>query len=84
MNPDLINQIRNNTEKIDIKKNLLFADILFDNYRKIIKEDNNLIFKLKEVWLYLVNSYENNAKLIKKIKKIKNINEYKSFIRELN
>ena len=45
---------------------------------------NNLIFKLKEVWLYLVNSYENNAKLIKKIKKIKNINEYKSFIRELN
>lgn len=74
-------------DKPDWNKIFAFHDKLYSDYREYLSGDTNLLFKMKEIWLYMISSVETSggdtAKWTKKIKKIKNLYEYHSVISEL-
>ena len=83
--PDLILQIRG--EKVseeDMKKRLRsFHDEVFDGYRCIMSGDKNTLFKMKELWSYMGESFEGADKYLKQIKKASRLNEYENAVNEI-
>lgn len=74
-------------KKIEIDKNkyrrlLRFHNELLKGYGEEIKESNNILFKMKEMWFYFEKNFSGD-KEIKKIKKAKNIEEYKISVERL-
>jgi len=53
-------------------------DILH-NYAEIMSGDKDPLFKIKELWFYMGNMFD-DASLLKKIRKTKSINEFESII----
>lgn len=82
-NPSIVENIKNNENCPDLKKIFEFHDDLFEKYKNYLSGEIHLLFKMKEVWLYMVNSLEDSEKYAKKIKKIKKLSEYRSLIDEL-
>lgn len=82
-NPSIVDNIKNNENCPDLKKIFEFHDDLFEKYKNYLSGEIHLLFKMKEVWLYMVNSLEDSEKYAKKIKKIKKLSEYRSLIDEL-
>ena len=64
----------------------LFLHIIMDSYLAEFSGETPVLHKMKEIWSYLgdnlVTTHNISEKTIKKIKKSKNINEYKAFERE--
>ncbi len=81
-NPSLIENIIDDVPKPDLQKIFDFHDQIYDEYKKYMSGEKNLLFKMKEIWLYMVHSMENSDKKAKKIKKAKNIYEYESVVNE--
>lgn len=81
-NPGLMNEIKNN---IFIDKNVLkeFHDEIFNKYREIFNEDRNAIFRMKELWGYMIYIFSDNKKYAKKIKKAQNLIDYKQGVSSL-
>lgn len=75
-NPSLINEIKNGT-KADKSTLRLFHDKIFEGYRQCIPEDMNVLYKMKEFWFYMCNSFTNKEKVLKKIRKSQSIQDYK-------
>lgn len=46
-------------------------------------DKNNVLRKMKEMWFYLENNFVQEEKLLKKIKKSKNLSEYESYVKTL-
>ncbi len=66
-NPGLINEIKNNTT---IYKEVLkeFHDEILNKYIELYNEDRNALFRMKELWGYMIYIFSNNKKYAKKIK----------------
>lgn len=54
-----------------------FHDTIFQQYREIFDEDKNAIFHMKELWSYLVHSFEGSEPYAKKLRKTSSLNEYR-------
>ena len=54
-----------------------FHDTIFRQYREIFDEDKNAIFHMKELWNYLVHSFEGSEPYAKKLRKTFSLNEYR-------
>ena len=54
-----------------------FHDTIFLQYREIFDEDKNAIFHMKELWSYLVHSFEGSEPYAKKLRKTSSLNEYR-------
>ena len=54
-----------------------FHDTIFQQYREIFDEDKNAIFHMKELWSYLMHSFEGSESYAKKIRKTSSLNEYR-------
>ena len=69
-NPGLIKDIKNN---IKIEKNLLkdFHDKIYNDYKKVLFGDTNVLFKMKGLWFYMISVFSDNEKYAKKIKKVR-------------
>lgn len=82
MNPGLIDNIKNN---IKIDKNLLkdFHDKIYEDYKKILFGDRNVLFKMKELWFYMIQSFSDNAKYAKKIRKSERLHDYDEAVSSL-
>ena len=52
-NPGLISDIGNNT---NLEKKLLkeFHDKIYEDYKRILFGDRNVLFKMKELWFYMM------------------------------
>ena len=74
-NPGLINEIKNNTF-IDKKVLKDFHDEIFNKYRELFNEDKNAIFRMKELWGYMIYIFSDNKKYAKKIKKSQKLSDY--------
>jgi len=61
----------------------IFHDELLEDYRIIMSGDRNALFKMKEIWSYLGDSFEGAEKCLKKIKKANHIADYKIAVNEL-
>lgn len=79
-NPQLVDEIYSKNEGENVKNKYIrlrrFHDELLQGYGEEIKEDNNILFKMKEMWFYLEKNFQDERE-VKKIKKAKTLNDYK-------
>ena len=67
-------------ETLSKEKLRAFHDMILDEYIKISSGDRNVLFKMKELWFYMISLFENAEKIEKKIKKTERLSEYESII----
>ncbi|MHB8127885.1 MAG: tRNA dihydrouridine synthase [Mobilitalea sp.] len=81
-NPALISNITNNAklEKTQLKE---FHDKIYEDYRIKLYGDKNLLYKMKEIWGYMILSFSDNAKYAKKIKKAERLSDYNEAVSSL-
>lgn len=78
-NPGLINEIKG---KGVVDKNILkeFHDEVCMGYKEILSGDINVLFRMKELWSYMIGMFEDSEKVAKKIKKERMLSEYNVII----
>ncbi|SUY33475.1 dihydrouridine synthase [Clostridium perfringens] len=81
-NPALMNEILNN-EFMDKKVLKEFHDEIFSKYREVFNEDRNAMFRMKELWGYMIYMFSNNKKYAKKIKKAQKVVDYNQAVTRL-
>jgi tRNA-dihydrouridine synthase len=81
-NPGLIDDITNNN-KLDKKLLREFHDRIFEGYKSTLSGDKNVLYKMKELWIYLGSSFTDSAKYIKKIKKSDRLSDYEDAVSRL-
>lgn len=81
-NPFLADQLTTN-RKTDKEVLRAFHDEVFSHYKEILSGDRNLLFKMKELWFYLGNSFEDGEKLVKKILRVNRMGEYQELVGQL-
>ncbi|WP_291649285.1 tRNA-dihydrouridine synthase family protein [Clostridium sp.] len=81
-NLGLINEIKSNT---NLNKEVLkeFHDGIFNDYRDIFKDDNIAIYRMKELWGYMIYIFSDNKKYAKKIKKSQKVEDYNEAVSSL-
>lgn len=81
-NPALIVEIKNNA-CIDKQKIKQFHDEVYKGYQQILSGDKNVLFKMKEVWFYMIHLFAESDKYAKKIRKTDRLQEYDAIILSL-
>ncbi len=81
-NPGLMNLIKNNVN-LDKKTLKNFHDEILNKYIEEFKEDKNAMFRMKELWWYMIYMFSDNKKYAKKIKKSQNLCDYNSAVMSL-
>lgn len=61
----------------------VFHDRLRNDYMTQMSGDMNVLYKMKELWFYMITLFPNQEKLLKKIKKARKLAEYDAAIREI-
>lgn len=81
-NPGLIGEIKNNNS---IDKNLMrsFHDAVYEGYQQILSGDKNVLFKMKELWFYMIHMFEDSDKYAKKIRKTERLRDYEAVVSSL-
>ena len=81
-NPGLINLIEDNKP---LDKNILksFHDEILNDYIEVFKEDRNAMFRMKELWWYMIYVFSDNKKYGKKIKKAQTLDAYSEAVDSL-
>ena len=59
-----------------------FLDEILSEYRKIVPEERNILFRLLEIWTYLSRSFPESDRILKKVRKSKSLREYESAVKE--
>jgi tRNA-dihydrouridine synthase len=78
-NPALIEEIKNN-HVIDKQVMKAFHDAVYADYQKILSGERNVLFKMKELWFYMINLFEESDKYSKEIKKTDGLRDYEAVI----
>ncbi|MBD7912888.1 tRNA dihydrouridine synthase [Clostridium cibarium] len=81
-NPGLMNLIKSNAP-LDKKVLKGFHDDVFDTYIKVFNEDKNAMFRMKELWGYMIYIFSDNKKYAKKIKKAQKVSDYREAVSSL-
>ena len=81
-NPGMVNDYLNQ-QKTDFVKLKLFHDTVYEEYKEILSGDRNLLFRMKEIWIYLIDLFEENEKTMKKIRKTNTCDEYERVIEKI-
>ena len=85
-NPGIITQIKNG-KNIDKEQLKSFHDRLYNDYKRVLSGDKHVLFKMKELWFYMGNMFQDSDKYIKKIRKSQDLVDYNiivaSIFREL-
>jgi tRNA-dihydrouridine synthase len=85
-NPFLAEKIKFNTEKpYDEKIKIMraFHDNLFDEYLKILSGSSHITNKMKEIWTYMGDFFENGEKIRKKINKTHHRDNYVDIVNKV-
>lgn len=82
VNPMLVGKIKDNksTDKKTIKA---FHDTILIGYGELMSGDKNVLFRMKELWFYMIHLFCNHEKYEKKIKKSQSLKEYKQDVSDL-
>ena len=57
-----------------------FHDTYIDGYTRILFGDRSILFKMKELWSYLIFMFPDNAKHAKRIKKAQSLHDYEEAV----
>ena len=81
-NPGLIDGI---TDGLKPDKDLLkkFHDKIYEEYKKELSGDRNVLFKMKELWFYMNHIFSNSGKYAKKIRKSEKLYAYEEAVESL-
>ncbi len=79
INPAFADNV-NNSRKLE--KSLLkeFHDKVYNDYKDILSGERNVLFKMKELWFYMINMFIDNEKYAKKIKKSQSLFDYEEAV----
>ena len=82
VNPALVQQVQKGTvlEKVTLKA---FHDKLCEEYTEVMSGDKNVLFKMKELWFFMIHLFEGAEKAAKKIKKAEKRHVYEECIERL-
>lgn len=53
-----------------------FHDKIYEDYKVVLSGDRNVLFKMKEVWFYMIHMFDDYEKHAKKIKKSQKLSDY--------
>lgn len=81
-NPGLMDSIKNNTN-LDKKVLKNFHDEILNTYIEVYNEEKNAIFRMKELWGYMIYIFSDNKKYAKKIKKAQRLSDYNAAVLSL-
>lgn len=81
-NPGLITEIK---ERKELEKGLLkeFHDVIYSGYKNILFGDRNVLFKMKDLWFYMITLFPDHEKYAKKIKKAERFSDYDDAVSNL-
>ena len=81
-NPGLINEIK---EGNIMNKSILkdFHDEILEGYLELLDGEKNALFKMKELWAYMIHMFSDNKKYFKAIKKSQNLINYEAAVSSL-
>ena len=84
-NPALAEMIlQEETEpEADLPRIREFHDALFEHYRETMSGDRNLLFRMKDLWSYMLAEVPDSEKLAKKIRKSQHVPEYLAAVEEV-
>lgn len=82
MNPNLAGEIHGEP-LISFEQFFAFHNAVYEMYRRELSGDKPVLFKMKELWVYMSGMFENADKLIKKIKKSQHCADYEAAVRQL-
>ena len=60
-----------------------FHERLVADYTQEMSGERNVLFKMKELWFYMAQSFENSEKYEKKIRKAQNLTDYRLVVKKL-
>ncbi len=81
-NPMLADAILEGKEP-DMKKIREFHDVLLAGYVEVMSGERPVLFKMKELWFYLINLFDDADKYGKKIRKTEKLDVYKEVVKGL-
>lgn len=67
---------------MDMERFRAFHEEVLQGYCAIMSGDRNTLFKMKELWFYMIQSFPGKEKYYKKIKKAESVSEYQRMCRE--
>lgn len=82
VNPGLAKEMRNNS-KVDKNTVREFHDKVYSEYKKILFGDVNILYKMKEIWFYMISMFSENEKYAKRIKKSARLYDYEDAVSSL-
>lgn len=82
-NPALLDQILGHGEIMDKKILRDFHDCLYAGYEEMMSGDTPLLFKMKEVWNYIICMFDDSKKYGKKIRKVQKLKDYHGIVNEM-
>lgn len=81
-NPGLVDHIiRDDMLEKEVLKS--FHDQIYEDYRKVLFGDRNVLFKMKELWFYMIRIFSDQEKYAKKIKKAERLHDYEEAVNSL-
>lgn len=60
-----------------------FHEQLIAGYTEVMSGDTNVLFKMKELWFYMIRMFEDADREARKIRKSQKLSEYKEIVRRL-
>ena len=60
-----------------------FHEQLMEEYGEVLSSDRDLLYKMKELWFYLLDSFSDSEKARKQIRKCEKLSEYKHIVTNL-
>lgn len=81
-NPGLIHEI-NTGNVVDLNTLKAFHKKLILGYQEILSGERDVLFKMKEVWFYMIHMFSNSERYIKKIRKATSLRGYDVIINQL-
>ncbi len=84
--PYLIGRLRDEElpeESVRRERIRAFHEQLITEYGEVLSCDRDLLYKMKELWFYLLDSFEDSEKARKQIRKCEKLSEYKIIVENL-
>ncbi len=81
-NPGLVREIKNG-QKITKEELHQYHDALYTGYLADLEAEQDVLFKMKEVWSYLGTNFVDSNSVIKKVCKAKRPEGYKTILKEI-
>ncbi len=82
-NPQLAEQLCGKTDCFDAERFTVFHEKLVSGYEEIMSGERDVLFKMKELWSYMMDLFPGQKRSGKKIKKAGSLRDYRNAVEEL-